>query len=175
MGPEGSNRRGPSNKPLQRTIGRGRPLAAERQGVRRTDHMKARPQRFEALVLETNDAEKELSFGELDLMEDCLQMRVSVRSQGFSCSKTMMVDNFRYAVGALEEMVSALQGEVRLGAAYEDDELVFKMNHRGQLFVRGRLVANGEFTHKLEFEFQTDQTALAPFARELDGFLKVAG
>ena len=28
-----------SNKPLQRTIGRGRPLAAERQGVRRTTHM----------------------------------------------------------------------------------------------------------------------------------------
>lgn len=137
--------------------------------------MKARPQRFESVVLATNDPEKELSFAELDLMEDCLQIRVNVRTQGFACSKAMMIDDVRHAVGALEEMVTALKGEVRLGAAYEDDELVFKMNDRGQLFVRGRLVAYGEFTHKLEFEFQTDQTALAPFARELGGFLKVAG
>jgi hypothetical protein len=162
----------PSNQALQRT---GLRPAAERDNVRRTGHMKARPQRFEAVVLVTNDVEKELSVAELDLMEDCLQMRVSVRSRGLSCSKTMMVDNIRHAVGALEQMAVALHGEVRLGAAYEDDELVFKTNDRGQVFVRGRLVTYGEFTHKLEFEFQTDQTALAPFARELHGFLKAGG
>jgi hypothetical protein len=137
--------------------------------------MKARPQRFEPIALATNDPEKELSFSELDLMGDGIQFRVTVRSQGYACSKEMLVDDFRGAVGALMDMAAVLKGEVRLGAAYEDDELMFKINDRGQVFVRGRLVAYGEFTHKLEFEFQTDQTALAPFARELDGILKVVG
>ncbi len=136
--------------------------------------MKARPQRFEPIALATNDAEKEFSLSELDLMEDCLQLRVNVRSRGFSCSKPMMVDNVRHAVAALEELVTSLSGEVRLGAAYEDDEVVFEMNNRGQLFVRGRLVSYGELTQRLEFEFQTDQTALVPFAREMRAFLKAA-
>jgi len=133
--------------------------------------MKARPARFEPIALATNDSEKELAFSELELLGDSLQTRVRIRSHGFAAQTNFMADDFPSIVTALREMSLKLQGEVRLGAAYEDDEIVLSMNDRGQLFVRGRLVKHAEEPHRLEFEFRTDQTALAPFVSELESFL----
>jgi hypothetical protein len=74
-------------------------------------------------------------------------------------------------VDSLHAMSSKREGEVRLGAAYEHDEVVLAMNDCGQLFVRGRLVTYGEGTHRLEFQFRTDQTALKPFVQALGSLL----
>jgi hypothetical protein len=133
--------------------------------------MKARPSRFEPVALATNDSEKEVSLSELDLLGDSLQARVRVRSHGFAAEKAFMIDDISLVVDSLHAMSSKREGEVRLGAAYEDDEVVLAMNDRGQLFVRGRLVTYGEGTHRLEFQFRTDQTALKPFVQALGSLL----
>lgn len=135
--------------------------------------MKARSTRFEPIALATNDSDKELVLTELDLVGDALQARLRVRSHGFAAEKAFMVDDFSAALAGLLEMSLALRGEVRLGAAYEEDEVMLSMNDRGQLFVQGRLVEYGEGTQILEFQFRTDQTALASFVRELESLRRL--
>jgi hypothetical protein len=136
--------------------------------------MKTKPTRLEPVVLATHDSEKELAFSDLDLLGDSLQARLQVRSLGFTAHTRFMADNFASTVAALREMSSKLGGEVRFGAADEDDEVIVSMNEGGQLLVRGTLVKHGEATHRLEFQFRTDQTALVPFVQELESFLESA-
>jgi hypothetical protein len=137
--------------------------------------MKARPTRLEPIGLATNDPEKELVLSEFELLGESLMVRVNVRSEAFAGTKVMIVDDIRAVVDRLLRMSRDLEGEARLARACESDEVVMNMNARGQLLVSGHLESDDGGTHKLDFLFQTDQTALVPFARELDCFLKSGG
>jgi hypothetical protein len=135
--------------------------------------MKATPSQFAPIILATNDSEK-VCHSRSSIWRDCLQALVRLRSHGFAAEKSFMVDDISQVVKSLRALCSKLEGEVPLGAAYEDDEIVLAMNERGQLFVRGRLVTHREATHRLEFQFRTDQTALNPFVQELESLLASA-
>src|SRR5690348_3582945 len=68
----------------------------------------------------------------------------------------------------LEDMDRTLTGSATLKPLYDHDFITLKLDGVGHVAVRGELpdYSGGRF-QQLVFEFETDQTSLAPFIREL--------
>lgn len=94
---------------------------------------------------------------------------VAVRVRGFSGELRVCVEPepFLEFVEALEAMDRTLAGSARLKPAYEDPFVDFVLSRTGTLYVSGELVHYAPATQRLQFEFETDQTVLGPFAQEL--------
>jgi hypothetical protein len=70
-------------------------------------------------------------------------------------------------------MDRSLRGTARLQSIFEDPYIELALDHAGKVRVSGDLVQHGPPTQRLQFEFMTDQTVLAPFARDLRACLSV--
>ena len=80
-------------------------------------------------------------------------------------------DIFRAAV---EAMGRCLIGSARLQPRYERGFVELTMGRAGAVLVSGEVVRAAEFSQLLRFEFRTDQTCIAPLARDLDKCAKMA-
>ena len=98
-----------------------------------------------------------------------------VRTHGYSASLPFAVEPepFVAFVASLEDMDRLLTGTARLKAIFEDPYIELAVDHTGKVRISGELVAHGSLTQRLQFEFMTDQTVLAPFARDLRSCLSV--
>lgn len=100
---------------------------------------------------------------------------VFVRSRGFSMElpfnfETQPLDRF---IANLESMNQSLEGNAILKPIYEDQFIELKMGSTGHVIVRGQFTEFTEMPQSLNFAFQTDQSCLAPFIRELRQWRKL--
>ena len=70
-------------------------------------------------------------------------------------------------VANLEKMNSTLTGTALLKPLFEGNCIEFRINNTGHVNVLGHLVEYSEMSQSMDFQFQTDQTCLIPFVREL--------
>ena len=128
------------------------------------------------IVLPTQD-ENYLAFRNVERYSDLsgFGAHLVVRTHGFSASLPFTVESepFVAFVESLEEMDRSLTGTARLKAVFEDPYIELALDHTGKVRVSGDLVAHGALTQRLQFEFLTDQTLLAPFTRDLRSCLSV--
>lgn len=95
---------------------------------------------------------------------------VSVRCHGFAATRPFYVSarSFTEGVRALRRMNETLQGEVRLDEDPQSPQFLrLAMLPRGRVLVTGRLESLAGCVNALAFEFETDQTCLAPLIRSL--------
>ena len=99
-----------------------------------------------------------------------------VRAHGFRAELRFCVEPepFIAFIEALELMDRTLSGEARLKPIFEDPFIQLSVGHTGRVTVSGNLVAHGPLTQRLQFAFETDQTALSPFARDLRSCITMA-
>ena len=122
------------------------------------------------VILQTHD-EHLLALREIERFSDrsgfCCHL--VVRAHGFRAQLRFCVEPepFRAFVEAVERMDRSLTGSARLKPVFEDPFVEITMLGGGKVKVRGDLVAHGELSQRLTFEFLTDQTVLGPFARDL--------
>jgi hypothetical protein len=88
---------------------------------------------------------------------------------GFSCDRQFGFDEdfLNDALEKLKEMSSGRPETAKLRYRYETDELQFRSNDMGHVFVSGDLVEHSDLPQRLHFEFRTDQTVLGPLIRDL--------
>lgn len=67
----------------------------------------------------------------------------------------------------LANLDRTLRGVARLGLDHEDPFVELRGGSRGQVVVSGLLLEQSANPQRLEFSFETDQTALAPFLADL--------
>jgi hypothetical protein len=125
------------------------------------------------IVLATNSSDPALELRGVERYADgsgfCSEMFVCC--QGFSALRRFHFSerSFRAALKALRHMDEQLQGEARLEEDYEHDQfLQFAVDSRGHVCVSGLLVLLDGRSNRLSFEFDTDQTCLAPLVRSLN-------
>jgi hypothetical protein len=122
------------------------------------------------IALATGEAERSVVF------HDC-------RSHGprhFRCLLWVRVINFaagidfvfgRYElepfIRDLELLNQSLKGRAKFKPDCEDSSIQLEGDGLGHIKVSGTLIQGGPDTQRLEFEFRTDQTCLAPFIRDL--------
>lgn len=70
-------------------------------------------------------------------------------------------------VDAVERMDRDLAGAATLRPLYEETFVSLDVDHAGRVSVSEELVHYAPHTHRLAFEFQTDQTCLGPLVRDL--------
>src|SRR5262249_10163461 len=77
-------------------------------------------------------------------------------------------DCFDAFIRALEDMDRTLRGSATLKPLYEHDFVTLELDSTGHIDVRGELpdYSEGRFL-QLVFQFETDQTSLAPFIKDL--------
>jgi hypothetical protein len=96
--------------------------------------------------------------------------RLCVQAGNFSGSLKVAYEAecFETFIRELEHMDRTLTGTATLKALYENDFVTLELDSTGHIDVRGELpdYSEGRFL-QLVFEFETDQTSLAPFIREL--------
>lgn len=71
-------------------------------------------------------------------------------------------------------MDRTLAGSALLKPLYEDDFIELTLDHAGHVTVRGELYEQSPSPQLLRFEFETDQTCLAPLAADLRACLQLA-
>jgi hypothetical protein len=122
-------------------------------------------------ILQTNDDSKYLGLLGIERFEDgsgyCADL--VVRSDGFAgnlkfCFEVAPLAQF---IEALDRMDRELNGAATLKSNYEEPFVKLEVHKTGAVSVSGELIIHGDYTHCLAFGFKTDQTCLAPFAREL--------
>jgi hypothetical protein len=78
------------------------------------------------------------------------------------------VEPMREFIANLDEMDKNLKGKAVLNPMFEDDFIELEIDEStGHVKVRGEMFEHSEMPQNLTFEFQTDQTCLAPLVREL--------
>jgi len=92
-----------------------------------------------------------------------------VRSRGFCVEFPFYfeVEPLRGFIEQLEQMDQTLKGKAVLKPMYEDHFIEVELSSAGHVTVRGQVIEYSEMPQSLKFEFNTDQTCLAPLIREL--------
>ena len=128
-----------------------------------------------SIILATNCRDPALELRDVERFADgsgfCSEM--FIRCHGFSALRRFYFSerSFHATLKALRRMDEQLQGEARLDEIYEHDQfLQFTVDSRGHVRVTGQLVFLDGSSNRLSFEFDTDQTCLAPLIRALDAF-----
>jgi hypothetical protein len=122
-------------------------------------------------ILRTNDDSKYLALLNIERFEDGSGYGADlvVRSDGYAGNLKFYfeVAPLERFVQALDRMDDELKGAATLKPNYEEPFVKLEVHKTGAVSVSGELVIHADFTHRLTFGFKTDQTCLAPFARDL--------
>jgi hypothetical protein len=125
----------------------------------------------EIIELQTNDPAKTLRLTDIEKYADRsgYSCALTVHSNGFACIRLFQFDHdsLTAAIASLQKMTAGTPGEAELGLRYERESISFSMNKLGHVIVRGELIHYGELAQSLKFAFRTDQTVLAPLAKQL--------
>ena len=123
------------------------------------------------IVLPTNSEDKKLEFYNCKKFGDGSGYRVDVHiySNGFSAKTDFFFEEFSLGqfIESLSQMSITLQGKALLKPMWEDDHIEMTLLELGHVAVRGEFKRISEYTQQLNFGFETDQTALAPFTEQL--------
>jgi len=127
------------------------------------------------IVLATNSSDPALELRDVERYADGsgFSSEMFVQCHGFSALRRFYFSDhsFRAALKALRHMDEQLQGEARLNEDYEHEQFLrFTVDSRGHVCVAGQLALVDGRSNRLSFEFETDQTCLAPLIRALDAF-----
>jgi len=127
------------------------------------------------VLLLTNDDAKYLALLDIQRFGDDAGFRshLAVRSGDFAGSVHFCFEPapLKQFVAEIERMNRTLSGRAQLKPLYEDIQITLEVHHTGRVTVSGELVRYAEHTHRLQFGFDTDQTCLAPLARDLHACL----
>ena len=124
------------------------------------------------IILATNTDNPTLQFRNVSRFSDGsgYGAELLVRSRAFSVELPFYfeVEPLRELIANLDEMDKILKRKALLKPMYEDDFIEFEIDEStGHVEVRGEMFEHSEMPQSLTFEFQTDQTCLAPLVREL--------
>jgi hypothetical protein len=130
------------------------------------------------VVLQTNTTDPMLGLLDITRFDDgsgyVAKLRVS--SRGFMVDRPFYIDesglvDFVKAIGAMDR---TLTEAAELRAPYEDDFIRLELRLRGSVAVTGEVRECSDWEQRLRFGFDTDQTVLGPFARDLQAVLGLA-
>jgi hypothetical protein len=123
------------------------------------------------VVLATNASDPALAFrGILRLGGgDAYECLLDVRSNGFVAQRPFWFEPRELSafVDGLRRLDRELRGETELRTRYEENFVRFTVLTRGAVVVSGAVTQYGPLDQALRFSFETDQTALRPFAEAL--------
>lgn len=118
-------------------------------------------------VLSTGKEDAALAFENLESVKDEVSCYVAIQSKGFSARRPFYFSPLSRVLSELESLNSSLTGKVTFSEDYEDNAISFECDKFGHVIVEGELYLHSEHYHALRFSFETDQTCLAPFIRDL--------
>jgi hypothetical protein len=120
------------------------------------------------IVLQTNNESQRLELRNIRKMGQSYQCFLVVDSRGFNATRGFYFDehHLKMFLANLNEMDAKLEGEAILGHLFEDDQISLKGFKNGHVVVSGSLAEHSEYSQKLEFCFQTDQTVLKPLIKD---------
>lgn len=124
------------------------------------------------VILDTKSEKQTLELFNFEKFSDNSGYRcdLKIASYPFICEKhDLFIDNEHFDVflEKIRKMYDQLDGQAELMYRYEQDEIIFSMNKKGQLKITGKIFAYSEFQQSLDFIFVTDQTALIEFISNL--------
>ena len=128
------------------------------------------------IVLMTNTDNPSFEFRNGERFGDDSGFRVDlwVRSSGLSFELPFYFEKYsleQFIIG-ITEMNQTLKGNAVLKPLYEPNIVEFEMNNVGGLWVRGEMTEYTSKLQKVNFEFKTDQSCLAPFLKDLSSFME---
>jgi hypothetical protein len=123
------------------------------------------------IILQTNSHEKRLELRNCKKFGDGSGYAVSIfaRSGNFSAEIDFYFEEYplEQFLKNLALMSRTLKGTAILKPMWEDDFVEVKALNLGHISVTGELSQLSDYSQKLSFGFETDQTALAPFVEQL--------
>ncbi|HSR13840.1 MAG TPA: hypothetical protein VLS90_20500, partial [Thermodesulfobacteriota bacterium] len=122
--------------------------------------------------LKTNDETQSLHFKDIERFPDGsgYGATILVRSRGFSVATRFYFEPQpleAFLVG-LKMMDRSLKGKAMLKPLWEGHFVEFEMGTLGRVRVRGEIIEYSHMRQSLHFAFETDQTCLSPFIRDLE-------
>jgi hypothetical protein len=130
------------------------------------------------VILQTQSTDPSLDFVGVTRFADGsgYVARLRVRSRGFILDRSFYFDGPGLAdfVEALGAMDRCLSGTAELRTPYEDHYIRLALGPRGRVAVTGEIREYSGFDQLMRFGFETDQTVLGPFARDLDAIHRLA-
>jgi len=122
----------------------------------------------EVVTLLTNDEDKYLSFTNFSLLgRDSFKCKVNISSRGFKYEKEVYFDNMNTFIENIEKMSSTLLGETELKEEFNEHFIKFSLTKSGHVIVSASFVEYSDHSQNIFIEFESDQTCLAPLAKEL--------
>ena len=116
----------------------------------------------------SNDNQKILQFKDFKLFESYGTTELYVFSRGFSVQNLFYFENIKEFIKELKVIDKTLSGTATLKQQYEEDFIRFTGTKKGHVIVEGEIFEHSEFSQKIHFSFQTDQTVLKPFIIDLE-------
>ena len=131
--------------------------------------MKIKSINNEVVTLLTNDKNKYLSFTNFIFFgrRGSFTCKVNISSRGFKYEKEVCFDNMSTFIENIEKMSSTLLGETELNKEFSENFIKFSLNKNGRVIVSASFVEYSEHSQNIFIEFESDQTCLAPLAKEL--------
>ncbi|MFO0909531.1 MAG: hypothetical protein U0794_14450 [Isosphaeraceae bacterium] len=124
------------------------------------------------VVLQTQSGDPMLALRDVTWFTDGsgYYARLSVQSGGYRLDRPFAFDRAGLLefLAALASMDQTLTGFAELRTPLEDDFIRLELSRRGSVYVTGESREAAELEQCLRFGFTTDQTVLAPFARDLE-------
>jgi hypothetical protein len=131
------------------------------------------------VILRTNTSDPALALRDVQRFADGSGFRtlLVVRSRGFGAERSFHVEPgpLVLLIEALERMDRTLSGAALLKPHWEEDFLELQMGRLGRVMVRGELHESSASPQHLRFEFETDQTCLAPLVTDIRACLRSTG
>jgi hypothetical protein len=121
------------------------------------------------IILQTNSESECLELHDIRKSGRDYICSLVVESRGFSASRHFHFDehHLKIFLENLNVMETKLEGEAILRHLFEDDQITLKGFRNGHIVVSGSLVEYSEYSQRLDFCFQTDQTVLKPLIKDL--------
>lgn len=133
-----------------------------------------------SIELQTYDAQKVFRFldVEVDHKAGELSAILEVQANGFGCKKKIWMGFLPGFLQELEAMDSGKIGKARMWDDWtfipepsdDNNHITFSLDTLGHVLVSGTIV-EGDYSQRLQFCFQTDQTILRPFIRDLTALI----
>jgi len=118
--------------------------------------------------------EKQLKLYRIEKFEDGsgYSAKVDLVSGKFSCvGKTLNFHGLKEFYKTLDKGYETLSGSALLKHNYEQDNIVFKFTSSGHIIISGVFNEYSE-EQSLEFRFETDQTFLSEFLRQIEKIIQ---
>ena len=103
-------------------------------------------------------------------------MSINLMSYGFGVQEHVIYFNdLSGIISKLEMGFDKLSGDAGFRHQYEDDFISFEHTKHGHIRAYGNLFIHAEYSQKLEFEFDMDQTYISDFIKNLKSVVKSLG